>query len=337
MLVDHVEFECRAGQGGDGLVAWRREKFVPKGGPDGGDGGCGGSIFLRATTNLENLSGLRYSKIYKAEDGQRGGNRQKTGADGQDLEILVPIGTVVTDLNTDQQIADLSQDNQRLCLAKGGRGGLGNVHFARSNYQRPQKATAGETGQVRRVRLELRLIADLALIGPPNAGKSSLLEILTGAHARIGPFAFSTTEPILGVAKINRQKITLVDLPGLIEGAHQGRGLGDQFLKHARRVKGLIYVLDINDEPLDQYRKVKEELKLYRSKLSQLPALIVLNKTDLADPTEIKTVKSQFKPESTVAVSASAKTGLEVLKTALVRLNTWQAARIAIKLSQYKD
>jgi len=257
MLVDSVEIELKAGDGGDGVIAWRREKFVPRGGPDGGDGGKGGNVILHATHNLDTLSSFRFRKTFKAERGQNGANKRKTGPTGKDLELLVPTGTRVTNLDNNQIVADLTTNEDSITIARGGKGGLGNVHFVSSTNQNPFEATKGKPGQVMNVRLELQLVADVALIGEPNSGKSSIIKALTGASGRIGAYAFSTTEPVLGVLKRGDFQVTLVDLPGLIEGAHKGRGLGHQFLRHTQRVKTLLHVVEATSTDI---KKSEEEI-----------------------------------------------------------------------------
>ncbi len=306
MLVDSVEVELKAGGGGDGIIGWRREKFVPHGGPDGGDGGRGGSIILRATHNLDTLSSFRYRKIFQAPRGSNGANKRKTGPSGEDLELLVPTGTRVINLDNNQIMADLTGDDSRVIIALGGQGGLGNVHFAHATNQNPFSATKGSAGQVRRVRLELQLIADVGLIGQPNSGKSSLLTALTGAPSRIGAYPFSTTEPVLGVLKRGDFQATLVDLPGLIEGAHRGRGLGHQFLRHSQRVKILLHLLEATEPNLlESEQAILVELERYDPSLTDKPRILVLNKIDLLTDKGVAQLRRDF-PN---AVLVSAKTG----------------------------
>ncbi|HUD21045.1 MAG TPA: Obg family GTPase CgtA [Candidatus Saccharimonadales bacterium] len=316
MLVDRVEVTLKAGRGGDGIVSWRREKFVPKGGPDGGDGGRGGSITLHSSDNLDTLSSFRYRDIFHAADGGRGQSKKMYGAAGEDLELLVPTGTVVTDIEG-KTLADFTAPDQTVLIAKGGRGGKGNVHFVSATHQHPEEFTKGEAGATLKVVMELRFIADLALIGEPNGGKSSLIAALTGVDARIGAYPFSTTQPILGVLKLGDRRLTLVDLPGLLEGAHQGKGLGDSFLKHLKRVKGLIEVVDAT-ETIDAAEKiVLSEVEKFDPALTKLPRLLVLNKIDLLNKTEVANLKKDY-PQA-VLVSATEKTHLDDLKTALAK------------------
>lgn len=318
MLVDQVEVELRAGRGGDGVVSWRREKFVPKGGPDGGDGGRGGDVILRSTNNLDTLSPFRFRKVFQAEDGERGANKRKTGAGGGDLELLVPVGTAVIDLETGRTLKDFERDNEQFRIAKGGIGGLGNIHFVSATHQRPTESTPGKPGETRKVRLELKLIADVALVGEPNAGKSSILKALTGAEVRIGDYAFSTTQPALGVMKRGRQSLTLVDLPGLLSGAHQGRGLGDKFLQHATRVKTMLHVVDATSDIAASLTMIENELRQYADELASKPRQLVINKIDLIKPSELKKLQKSY-PKA-VFTSVVDKNGLEQLRQLLTKL-----------------
>lgn len=312
MLIDRVEVTVSAGKGGNGVVSWRREKYVPNGGPDGGDGGRGGSVYFRSSNNLDTLSAFRYRKVFQAENGVNGAGKKKTGRSGKDLELLVPVGTIIFNLTTNQVVADLKDDNVRILIAKGGKGGLGNVHFATSTHQEPQESTDGLPGESKSLRLELRLIADVALIGQPNAGKSSLITAITGVESRIGAYPFSTTEPILGVMRVGDRNITIVDLPGLLEGAHKGKGLGDQFLKHLMRVKYLLHVVDATDPNLKTAESIiSNELKQFDPRLAELPRQVVLNKIDLLTKAELTKLKKTF-PEA-ILVSAVVGTGLKDL------------------------
>jgi GTP-binding protein len=321
MLVDAVEITVRAGKGGDGVVSWRHEKYVAKGGPDGGDGGNGGDIIFHASNNLDTLSSFRYHKVFHAEDGHSGQGKKKHGRNGHDLELLVPTGTIVTDLDNDQVIADLTKGEVKVTIVRGGRGGKGNAHFATAVEQRPNKSTQGQTGETKRLRLELRFIADLALVGEPNAGKSSLIAALTGIEARIGPYPFSTTQPALGVMHHERVSFTLVDLPGLIDGAHLGKGLGDDFLRHTKRVKGLVHVIDAtSDNPEKSYEAVNHELISYDAQLAALPRILVVNKIDLLNKGELSELKNHF-PKA-IFVSALDKTNLRQLQDEIITLAT---------------
>lgn len=321
MLVDAVEILIKAGKGGNGIVSWRHEKYIAKGGPDGGDGGNGGDIYIRSSNNLDTLSAFRFHKVFHAEDGSNGQSKKMYGKAGQDLTLLVPTGTVITDVDGKNVIADFTKTDQVVRIARGGRGGLGNVHFSTAIDQRPHKATPGKPGEEFNLRLELRFVADLAIIGEPNAGKSMLISDLTGVEARVAPYAFSTTQPVLGVLHYDHVSFTLVDLPGLIEGAHLGKGLGDDFLRHTRRVKGLVHVLDATSpNPEHSYEAVNHELTSYDLKLAELPKLLVINKIDLITPEEMADLKKRF-PKA-FFVSAKDKTNIKELKDEIVRLAT---------------
>ncbi|QQG50158.1 MAG: GTPase ObgE [Candidatus Berkelbacteria bacterium] len=319
MLVDQVEVELKAGRGGDGVVSWRREKFVPKGGPDGGDGGRGGDVILRSSENMDTLSSFRFKKVFQAENGERGASKRKTGAGGDDLELLVPVGTTVTDIATGQVLKDFTQNNERFRVAKGGIGGLGNIHFVSATHQRPMESTPGKPGETRQVKLELKLIADIALVGEPNAGKSSILKALTGAEVRIGDYAFSTTQPVLGVMKLGKLNLTLVDLPGLLSGAHQGRGLGDKFLQHATRVKALLHVVDATVDIPGSLLMIEQELNQYAQALVDKPRYLVINKTDLLNDADLKKVKKTY--TKAILTSTVTNRGLDTLRHLLSELD----------------
>ena len=319
MLVDSAEISIRAGKGGNGVVSMRREKFVPNGGPDGGDGGRGGSVIIKVSHNLDTLSNFRFKKIFQAENGHNGASRIKTGLKCEILELEVPPGTVITDSKTGEVIADMRESSQTLLIAKGGKGGLGNVHFATPTHQAPEESTDGMPGEKIDVNLQLRLIADVALIGLPNAGKSSLITALTGAQSRIGAYPFTTTEPILGVMRQGKDMVTIVDLPGLLEGAHKGKGLGDAFLQHATRVKGLVHVLDATDPNLKQSEQIiVRELEQYDPALASRPRQLVINKIDLLTPTELKKVKRAF--SDALLVSAKETVNVKSLAVRIIEL-----------------
>lgn len=318
MLVDSVEVDLKAGRGGDGIVSWRREKFVPRGGPDGGDGGNGGHVYLQAAHDVDTLSSFRFRKVFQAEDGERGGSKKKTGAGGQDLELLVPVGTAVYNSSDGRLIVDMEEDGQRYRIAKGGRGGQGNVHFATATHQRPTEFTQGQPGEAVKVRLELRLVADIALIGQPNAGKSSLLKALTGIDARIGEYAFSTTQPQLGVAKVGDRSVILIDLPGLIEGAHQGKGLGDKFLQHTFRVKALFHLVDATSDIDHGIAEITNELQLFAPDILQKPRHLIINKVDLLSPAEQKALQKKY-PDA-ILISAKEDQNLKKVWNLLAEL-----------------
>jgi GTP-binding protein len=292
-FIDEAEIDVAAGDGGDGIVAWRREKYVPKGGPAGGDGGHGGSIYLEASAELSTLVEFRFRRSFSAESGKAGGTSKKSGKSGADLTIAVPIGTLVFGRAGDSPesvVADLAQAGARLLVAKGGRGGLGNQHFATSVRQAPRFAERGEPGERAHLRLELKLLADCGIIGVPNAGKSTLLSVVSSARPKIADYPFTTLEPQLGVVRVSdEESYVMVDVPGLIEGAHEGAGLGDLFLRHVERTRVLLHLLD-GSKPLDEILADKEtierELGAWNPRLLEKPALLVLNKLDLPNARE---------------------------------------------------
>jgi GTP-binding protein len=286
MLVDHAIIHVQGGKGGDGAVSFRREKFVPKGGPDGGDGGDGGSVYLKASAGVDTLLDMAGRHHWRAENGEPGRGRSQHGAGGSDLIIPVPPGTLAYDEETGTLLADLDEPGKTLQIARGGRGGYGNERFKSATHQAPRESTPGERGEERTLRLELKLIADVGLIGKPNAGKSTLLSRLSRARPRIADYPFTTLEPQLGIAELDRERrLVLADIPGLIEGAHTGAGLGDAFLRHIERTRLLVHVLEIEptdgSDPVANYRMIRRELSEYSSALAAKPELIALNKMDL--------------------------------------------------------
>jgi len=284
-FADEVAFTVVSGKGGDGAVSFRREKYIPKGGPDGGDGGNGGSVFMLASHHLNTLAHLRGKKYYKAKPGQGGQGNNKHGSNGEDLIINVPIGTLVYDAETDELIADISEENQLVTLAEGGRGGYGNWHFKSSVRQVPDFAELGDEPVSRDLKLELKLIADVALIGLPSRGKSTLISVISNAKPKIAEYEFTTLVPNLGVVDHKGTSFLVSDIPGLIKGASEGKGLGIDFLKHIERTKVLVHLLDASklDEISDDYAVIRTELKKYSKKLSKKPEIVVLNKCDLID------------------------------------------------------
>lgn len=285
MFIDEVEIQVRSGKGGDGAVHFRREKFVPRGGPDGGDGGKGGDVVLEVTPALNTLASFRHQSKFKAQDGRNGAKSNMTGRSADDLVIPVPPGTIVYDVAAGAALGDLVEPGQRLVVAAGGRGGRGNARFASSVRQVPRVAERGEPGQERTLRLELKLIADAGIVGVPNAGKSTLLSAATNARPKIAPYPFTTLEPNLGVAELDEDTtLVLADIPGLIEGAHQGVGLGHDFLRHIQRTRILIHLLDgISENPLLDFAQINSELALFDPRLAEKPQLVALNKMDLPD------------------------------------------------------
>jgi len=283
-MVDRVDVVVYGGGGGNGVVSFRHEKFVPLGGPDGGDGGNGGSVYIVADKSVTTLEQFKRKRQYRASSGKSGGKQKKHGAKGDDLMIKVPLGTTVFTIDEDQEmlLADLSQQGQKVLVAKGGRGGLGNVHFATSVNQAPKTATRGQLGQEHRLILDLRLIADVGIIGYPNVGKSTLLSALSKARPKIADYAFTTIEPALGVVEVGMKTFVLAEIPGLVDGAHLGRGLGHEFLRHAERTKILLHLIDGSSPAvIDNMNNLNRELALYKPEMAQKPQLVVVNKVDL--------------------------------------------------------
>jgi GTP-binding protein len=285
MFIDQAKIRVRAGKGGDGMVHFRREKFVPHGGPDGGDGGKGGDVILKVVPTLNTLSAFRHQTRYQADGGANGAKQNMTGRSGKDLVVAVPPGTIVIDEDTQEALGDLVDPGQQLVVARGGRGGRGNTHFASSVRQVPRVAERGEPPQERNLRLELKLIADIGIVGVPNAGKSTFLAAVSNAKPKIAPYPFTTLEPNLGVAELDPEtSLVLADIPGLIEGAHQGVGLGHDFLRHIQRTRVLIHLLDgLAADPLLDLAQINSELALFDPDLANKPQVVALNKIDLPD------------------------------------------------------
>ena len=289
-LVDEAEIQVGAGNGGNGCVGFRREKFIPLGGPDGGDGGDGGSVWLVADENLNTLVDFRHQRQFRAQRGQNGMGRQMYGKAGEDLVITVPVGTVVTNVGTDEVIGDMTAHGDRLLVAKGGKGGLGNMHFKSSTNRTPRKALPGLPGEERELRLELKLLADVGLLGFPNAGKSTLIRAVSAATPKVADYPFTTLYPNLGVVSVEQYRsFVIADIPGLIEGAADGAGLGAQFLRHLQRTRLLLHLVDINPmaggvegvTPAEQVRAIERELENHDLELLAKPRWLVLNKADL--------------------------------------------------------
>jgi GTP-binding protein len=291
---DEAKIEVIAGNGGDGSASMRREKYVPRGGPDGGDGGRGGSIYAVADLNLNTLVDYRYTRIFRAKSGENGRGRDQNGRGAEDIVLRVPVGTVIRDAGTGEVMADLAKDGDRALLAKGGKGGLGNLNFKSSVNRAPRQFTRGERGETRQLEMELRVLADVGLLGMPNAGKSTLIRAVSSARPKVADYPFTTLAPNLGVvrADVNRSFV-MADIPGLIEGAAEGAGLGHQFLRHLQRTKLLLHLVDMApfDESIDPSAEVKAiaaELKKYDASLARKPRWLVFNKADLLTPAEAK-------------------------------------------------
>jgi len=321
MFRDTLQITLTAGRGGDGCISFWREKYIEKGGPDGGDGGDGGSIILRALGQVDSLSNLS-KRVYKAENGQHGMGKGMFGRAGADLIVEVPRGTRVFDAETGELLADLTEEGQTLVAAKGGEGGWGNVRYVTPTRQAPRFAQAGEPGEKRRLRLELMLLADVGLVGYPNAGKSSLLTALTHAHPKIASYPFTTLAPNLGVIERDMERITMADIPGIIEGAAQGKGLGLEFLRHIARTRVLLYVLDGSEKPVETLKTLRAELKSYDPELLTRPSLVALNKTDLLLLEETEEITDELVGVGlpVLATSSTLRQGLSELVDALFAL-----------------
>jgi GTP-binding protein len=323
MFLDQAEITVASGRGGDGAVHFRREKYVPRGGPDGGNGGRGGHVILEVAPTLNTLTAYRHRRIYRALNGERGGRSDRTGKDAEDLRLPVPPGTLIRDADTGELLGDLTEAGMRLRVCRGGRGGRGNARFANSRNQAPRMAEHGEPGEDRRLVLELRLIADIGIIGVPNAGKSTLLAALTNARPKIADYPFTTLQPNLGVARLDDDRdIVLADIPGLLEGAHHGVGLGSTFLRHIQRTRALIHLVDgLSEDPIADFSQVNTELALFDPRLKTRPQVVAINKIDQPqviarlEGLERRLRELGVRP---LRVSALARTGTrELLRTAV--------------------
>lgn len=294
MFIDFVQIEVKSGDGGDGAVAFRREKFVPKGGPSGGNGGNGGSVIFIAQPDLSTLLDFKYKRKYFAENGKPGGTSLKDGKSGEDVIIKVPVGTVIKDAETEEVLFDLSEPHQKIILAKGGKGGKGNSNFATPTRKTPRFAESGKPGVYKKLILELKLIADVGLVGFPNAGKSTLISKISAAKPKIADYPFTTLEPNLGIVKYKDYKtFTVADIPGIIEGAHQGKGLGIKFLRHIERTRIILFLIEITSEDYQKdFNILYSELKNYSKKLVNKRILVALSKSDLVDQESIKRLSS---------------------------------------------
>ena len=295
-FLDQAKIYIKAGNGGSGSASFRREKFIEFGGPDGGDGGSGGSIIVEADRNLNTLIDFRYAQHFKAQHGKPGSKKNKTGANGKDLILKVPVGTQIYEEDNNTLIYDFTNNKEKYLVASGGQGGLGNVRFKSSTNRAPKKKTNGKIGEEFWVWLQLKVIADIGIIGKPNAGKSSLLAALTRAKPKIANYPFTTINPNLGVAYYDGKEVTLADIPGLVEGAHKGIGLGDKFLRHIERCKVLLHLIDISEQDLiSVYKNIKFELSTYDKNLAKKKEIIFFNKSDLLDQKEINKKLNEFR------------------------------------------
>ena len=317
-FIDLAKIEVVAGNGGDGMVAFRREKYVPAGGPAGGNGGWGGSIILVASDRLQTLLDFRYARIFKAEDGKKGGPNNCTGAKGSDRLIEVPCGTLITDVDTGDIIGDLTTNGETFCVAKGGKGGLGNKHFLSNSNRAPEYALPGLEGEVKHLRLELKLIAEVGIIGLPNAGKSTLISSLSSAKPKVADYPFTTLVPNLGVVrKPTGDGTVFADIPGLISGASEGIGLGHEFLRHIERTRVLLHLIDATAEnPIADYQIIQQELAAYGHGLGERPQIVAFNKIDAVDSETLQLLNAELQELTSVPifhVSAVTRSGLDTL------------------------
>lgn len=325
-MIDYARVSLKAGDGGNGAVAWRREKYEPNGGPAGGDGGNGGSIIIKATRNLSTLDEFRYKTKYKAQNGEAGGKKKKFGKKGDDLIIKVPVGTLVREANSEVIIKDMKKDGEEYVIARGGRGGRGNVHFKNSIRQAPRFAELGRKGQEIEVIFELKILADVGLVGLPNVGKSTLISVISKARPKIANYHFTTIDPNLGVVNIDSERSFIVaDIPGLIEGASDGSGLGHDFLKHVERCRVLVHLVDISGiegrSPIEDFKMINEELKLYNEKLAQKPMIIAMNKSDLDFNNNTDAFVKEFSDKYDIyKISAATTEGIKELVDAISEL-----------------
>ena len=327
VFIDEAKIHVAGGQGGKGCVAFRREKFVPRGGPSGGDGGKGGDVTLESSEGMNTLLKFRYNRLFRAGRGGHGEGSNRHGQNGEDLTVVVPVGTVVTDAGNGEKLWDFDSPGQRFLVAKGGRGGRGNAQFATSTHQAPRKAEPGEAGEERELRLELKLLADVGLVGFPNVGKSTLISRLSAARPRVADYPFTTLEPCLGVVAVDEEhSFVMADIPGLIEGAHSGRGLGTRFLRHVERTRLLLHMIDTAEQsgrsPVEDYRVIMEELKSFSPVVASKPMLLVASRIDAAGSVERLAALREFcraRGMPLVEISSVTGVGLEELKR-----KTWE-------------
>jgi GTP-binding protein len=332
-FTDEAIIETHSGKGGDGVAAFRREKYVPRGGPSGGDGGRGGNVLITADRNINTLIDYRYKRIYKARNGENGQGKDRYGKAGKDIVLRVPVGTVVTDTETGERVADLATDGQTEIVCKGGQGGLGNIHFKSSTNRAPRQCTPGEAGQSRKLRLELRVLADVGLLGLPNAGKSTFIRTVSAARPKVGDYPFTTLQPHLGVVRVDINKgFVIADIPGLIEGAAEGAGLGHQFLRHLQRTRLLLHLVDIapvgeDTSAVTAAKAIIEELRKYDESLFRKARWLVLNKIDLIAEEEreqvVEELMSEYRreigePQRSFSISALSGAGCSELTQAVM-------------------
>lgn len=344
MFIDHAKIYVKAGDGGAGCMSFHTEKFVTNGGPDGGDGGKGGDVVFEAIAKMTTLQSFRFKHRFIASDGNKGMNRKMYGRGGEDLVIGVPVGTVIYDANTEKMLCDLNEPGAKFIACKGGKGGLGNMHYANSVRQAPQFARAGESGEERELKIELKLIADVGLVGYPNAGKSTLLSVLTRAKPKIADYPFTTLEPVLGVVSNFDMSYVIADIPGLIEDAHNGAGLGHDFLRHIERTRLLVHVVDVSSQdgrdPIDDFNSINDELVSFNTRLGERPQIVVANKSDQATEEEINLFVDEVKAQGFTdifVISAAGQTGIEELKNKITELVSKLPSEILVDDSSDTD
>jgi len=331
MFIDFARIRSQGGNGGNGCTSFRREKFVPKGGPDGGDGGDGGSVVAVGDANLNTLLPYRYTKLFKADHGQDGSSANKTGRTGVDVEVPLPLGTEIWDITDDgrRRVADITETGQRIVLAQGGHGGRGNARFVSSTNQAPRRADSGTEGEYHELELVLKLMADVGLVGFPNAGKSTLISSISAAHPKIADYEFTTLEPSLGVIRVSDyESFVMADIPGIIEGAHEGRGLGLQFLRHIQRTRVLLYLIDVNSpDPLHDFQVLRKELHMHEANLDKKKHLIALSKMDTVPDEKrdeiVAGIERKFKKhvgEGVVAISSVTRFHIDMLVNKLYQI-----------------
>ncbi len=322
-FLDQAKIYIKAGNGGSGSASFRREKFIEFGGPDGGDGGSGGSIIIQSDRNLNTLIDFRYAQHFKAQHGKPGSKRNRTGANGEDLILKVPVGTQIYEEDNNTLVYDFTKNKEKYLVASGGKGGLGNLRFKSSTNRAPRRKTIGKVGEEFWIWLQLKVIADIGIIGKPNAGKSSLLAAITKARPKIAAYPFTTINPNLGVSYYAGKEVVLADIPGLVEGAHKGIGLGDKFLRHIERCKVLLHLIDLSENNLENtYKQINKELSSYDKKLSTKKQMIFFNKSDLLDNDEIKNKLLEFKKKiksNYEVISLFSKKDIEKIKKILIR------------------
>jgi GTP-binding protein len=321
MFIDEARIRVKAGDGGNGCMAFRREKFVPRGGPSGGDGGHGGDVVMESSERHNTLVHFRFNPEHKADRGRHGEGSNCTGSDGEDIVLKVPVGTALFDEETGELVHDFQRPDERVVIARGGRGGRGNQHFATSTHQAPREHELGRAGEEKKYRLELKLLADVGLVGYPNVGKSTLISRLSAARPKIADYPFTTLEPNLGVVSIgeypNEESYVVADIPGLIEGAHLGAGLGVQFLRHIERTRLLVHLVDVSDssgrpDPVEDFKVILGELKSFGHGLDEKPMIVVASKVDVANPEKLKKLQTMAKRKKLAFYAISAVTGLGV-------------------------